>query len=125
MIRLEFKDEALIYVVRKSGYGNDVPMAPATVPALYEQTTGHEHGANQDATTAGSRLYLPGDDNFVTEHAERLEGMIVQINPYGAMTSEQYFRINSVTPVRDILLGNQLQHVECDLAKVEEFSYVS
>ena len=125
MIKLDFKDQALIYAVRKTGYGNDIPEAPAVVPALYEQTTGHEHASNQDAVSAASRLYLPGDDPFVLAHGERLEGMIVQINPFGAVASQQYFRLGSITPVRDILLGNQLQHVECDLSKVEDFSYVS
>jgi hypothetical protein len=125
MIALDFKDEALIYPVRKGGYGNDIPQAPVTVPALYEQTTGFEHANNQDAISSSSRLYLPGTDSFVLEHGERLEGMVVQINPFGTAGSEQYFRLTSVTPIRDILLGNQLQHVECELEKIDWSGYVS
>lgn len=124
MIRLDFKDQAEIYDVRTNAYGGDVLGEPTTVLALYEQTTGYSHGGNQDSTTAASRLYLPGDDAFVLAHAERLEGMIVKINPFGAPGSQQYFRIASVTPIRDILLGNVLQHVECDLAKTGEPSDV-
>lgn len=125
MIRLDFKDQAVIYPVTSSGYGDDVFGTPHTVPALYEQTTGFSHGNSQDAVSAASHIYLPGDDSFILENAGRLEGMILMVNPLGADDSQQYFRISSVTPARDILLGNQLQHVECNLTKTSRVPNVS
>lgn len=122
VVQLCFKDTVNIFKVRKDEYGNDVPQSAVAVPALYEQVTGFEHGNNRDSVSSASRLYLPGDDEFVVENGQRLEGMVVQINPFGAEGSEQYFRISNVTPVRDILLCNEVQHVECDLRKVEGFS---
>lgn len=124
MIALDFKDSVVIYPVRKDGYGNDVADTGVTVPALYEQTTGYEHANNRDAVSGVSRLYLPANNEFVLARAQRLEGMVVKVNLFGGESVQQLFRIVSVTPVRDILLGNDLQHVECELRKIAGVSNV-
>lgn len=121
MAGLCFKDIANIYKVRKDGYSNDIPEAAVPVPAIYEQATGFAHGDHQDAVTSGSRLFLPADHSFVTTNGYRLEGMVAQVNLFGFDGTEQYFRITSVTPIRDTLLCNEVQHVECSLEKLERF----
>jgi hypothetical protein len=119
MVCLNFRDTIKLYRLRKDGYGDDSPEEAVELNGMYEQVTGYEHASNRDGINAASRLYLPANNDFLLEVGYRLEGMKVQINPYDAAGAQQFFRISTVTPVRDILLCNQVQHVECDLVKVE------
>lgn len=118
-----FNETVLIYPIRRDRYGTEVYQTPVEVPAIYVQSTGFAHSGNQDAITAGPSLYLPGDDDFVTAKGYRLEGMVVEVNPFDAPAHQQHFRITEVTPARDVLLDNRVRHVECALTKVTDFSY--
>jgi hypothetical protein len=119
MLQLDFQETCLIYPTTPNAYGQPVLGTPATVPCMYEQTTAYQHGSSQDAVTGAPRLVLPHDDDFVLAHAYRLEEMVVEVNPFGGSGVAQRFKIASVTPGRDLLLGNEVRHVECDLKKVE------
>lgn len=125
MSDLDFPETCRIYPTTVDSYGRDVLGTPATVPCMYGQTTGYQHTDSQDAIAGTPWLALPGDDTFVQAHAFRLEEMVVEINPFDGSATAQRFKITSVTPVRDVLLANELQHVECELKKVETEAYVS
>lgn len=125
MIALPFRDTALFYPSTADDYGQDVLGDPTEVPCMFVQTTGYAHRGSQDAITGAPRIALPADHEFVTDRAYRLEGLIVEVNPFGGSGSAQRFKVSSVTPARDLLLANQLHHVECELQKVETESYVS
>jgi hypothetical protein len=122
---LDFPETCRIYPTTVDAYGKDVLGEPATVPCMYGQTTGYQHGSSQDAIVGTPWLALPGDDSFVQDHAFRLEEMIVEINPFGGSATSQRFKITSVTPARDVLLNNELKHVECELKKIETQADVS
>lgn len=129
---LDFKDTVTLYSVRKNTYGGDVLDEGTEVPALVIQTTAFSRGSRADVIGAGAgtqakgtMLYLPPDDEFVVTHDQRLEGMVAQVDIYDGVSAQQFYRITGVTPVRDILLDNEVQHVEVELSKIEGFSYVS
>lgn len=125
MLDLTFPETCRIYPTTVDEYGQMVLGTPATVPCMYEQTTAYQHSGFQDAIVGTPRLALPPDDAFLQEHAYRLEEMVVEINPFGASATAQRFKIASVTPARDILLGNQVGHLECELKKIATESDVS
>lgn len=122
---LIFRDTCQIYAPTPDDYGTPQLGTGTTVPCMFVQTTAYQHGASRDAITGISRLVLPGQNTFVLDHAYRLEEMVVEVNPFGAANSAQLFKITSVTPARDLLLFNEVHHVECDLKKIEISSYVS
>lgn len=125
-IELDFSDTCLIYPGGTLDfYGQASLGTPATVPCLYVQRTAYQHGSSQDSIVGTPVLALPADDTFVLEHSYRLEEMVVEVNPFGASSSSQYFKITKVTPARDVLLGDEVQHVECELAKIEVAANVS
>lgn len=122
---LVYRDTCDIYDPTRDEYGTPQFGAATQLPCLYVQTTAYQHGAGQDAITGTSRIVLPGQHPFVTGHSYRLEEMIVNVNPFGADASAQLFKIVNVTVARDVLLYDQVHHVECDLKKIEGSAYVS
>jgi hypothetical protein len=119
-MKLDFPDTCLIYpngplsISGRSSLGE-----PATVPCLYVQTTAYQHGSSQDAIVGTPVLALPPDDVFVLAHSYRLEEMVVEVNPFTGAAAGQRFKIASVTVARDVLLANEVQHIECELKKIE------
>lgn len=122
---LNFLETCKIYPTTVDAYGKPVLGTPATVPCMYEQTIAYQHSGSQDAVVGIPRLALPADNTFVLAHAYRLEEMVVEVNPFGASATAQRFKVTSVTPARDVLFGNEVHHVECDLKKIETEAYVS
>lgn len=125
MNELVFQETCQIYPTTVDEYGKDVLGTPAAVACMYEQNTAYQHSNSQDAVVGVPRLVLSADDAFVQEHAYRLEEMIVQVNPFGGSSTAQRFKIVSITPGRDLLLGNEVRHVECELKKIETAADVS
>lgn len=118
---LNFNETVTIYPVTHNDYGKDVLGDGEEMLGMFEQTTGFEHSNNQDAVTGTSRVYLPPDNDFIIDHHYRLEGMVIKVNPFDAEDADQYFRIVSVTPGRDILRSNKVRHIECELSKTTDF----
>lgn len=123
MGELEFKDVCTFYPIDGlTTDGRAVQGDPVEVPCLFEQTTAYQHTNSQDAIVGGPRLVLPGDNAFVLAQAYRLEELVVDVNPWGGVSAMQRFKVTSVTPGKDLLLGNEVSHVECELQKVEVVS---
>lgn len=118
MIPLVFHDTATLYFPTPDDYGTETLGSGASVPAILEQRIGVAHSNNQDSLDGGSILYLPADNATVVANHYRLEGAIVVVNPFGENADDQYFRITNASPLRDFLLDNEVQHIECDLQKV-------
>lgn len=116
---LAFPETCIIYETTVDNYGKTVLGTPHTVECMYLQTIGYQHGNSQDSLVGTPRLALPGDDAFLVASNFRIEEMIVEANPFGASAAAQRFKIVSVTPARDVLLDNEVRHVECELKKVE------
>lgn len=119
-----FQDSCTLYSVTTDKWGNDVPDNSAVMPCTFVQRTDIVHANFRDTITADSFLYLPVND-FTSDNFYRLEGMRTIVNPFGNSDSQQYFKITSVTAARDVLLDNQVEHIECGLAKIGAFDYVS
>lgn len=118
MMELEYNDTAWIYPRTVGDYGEYIPGTAVEVACKFIQRVGESHGAFQDSVTSASRIYLPADTDLFTDEGYRLEGLIVKVNPFDAEGAEQFFQITNVVPARDVLLDNQIRHVECDLEKV-------
>lgn len=122
---LIYRDTCEIYNTAPDIDGTPQLGTGTIVCCLFVQTTAYSHGASRDSIGGVSRLVLPPYDPFVVGNAYRLEEMVVLLNPFGAANNAQLFKITSVTPVRDLLLYDQVHHVECALKKVSISQYVS
>lgn len=122
-MRMPFSDTVTLYEVTYSeDYAKPTLSDGTSVAAAFEQTTGWQHADFQDAVTADARIYLDPDNTFLTSRAYRIEGLILKANLFTGTDRDQYFEITSAAVIRDTLLGNDVQHVECDLKKVTDLS---
>lgn len=120
MRALDYRDTCTFYAPAGLTSDGRVSRGEGTdVPCMFEQTTAYQHINSQDAIVGGPRLLVPADDSFVRGRAYRLEGLVVEVNPWGSDGAAQRFKVTTVTPARDLLLGNEVTHVECELQKVE------
>jgi hypothetical protein len=122
---LIYRDTCQIYETTPDEYGTPQLGTAYTLACLFVPTTAYSHGASRDTIGGTSRMVVPPNDPFVLAHAYRLEEMVVEYNPFGAANNVQLFKITSVTPVKDLLLYDQVRNVECALKKVEISQYVS
>lgn len=121
-MRMRFSDTVTLYDVTEDGYGDKTLDEGTEVPAAFEQIISKPHGDNQDAIVSSSRLYLPADDEFLVSRGYRLEGLLAKVNVLEGVDTQQFFRITTVSPIRDTLLNNEVTHVECDLDKSTDFT---
>lgn len=122
MKRMNFPDTVTLYDVTEDGYGDKSLDAGVEIRASFEQVISKTHSDSQDAIVSSSRLYLPPDVDALTSEGYRLEGKLAKVNVLGGVATQQFFKITEAFPVRDTLLQNQVRHVECDLAKVTDFT---
>lgn len=122
-MRMPFSDAVTLYEVTYSeDYGKPTLASATTVNASFEQNTGMAHANFQDAVTSDARLYLDPDNAFLTSRAYRIEGLIAKVNLFSGTDRDQYFEITNVAVIRDTLLGNTVQHVECGLKKTTDLT---
>jgi hypothetical protein len=105
-------------------YGGDVLDSGHECDAVVEYGVRFSHGNHQDASQSSTRIYLKSN-NWIVSKNYRLEGMIVKVNPFADSDAQEYYRITDCTAGRDVLLNNEIQHVECVVEHATDYSQVS
>lgn len=126
-VPLEYKDVVQLIVPSLSadGFATEIISEIEDVPGLFLSTTGYQHGGFQSADVSDAQVYLDPENDFVIDHFNRLEGMLVVANPFGEAEHMAWYRITSVITGQDKLLDNQIDNILCQLKKTKELPYVS
>lgn len=125
-MKLIYQDSATFVKVTADGYGNDkVIDETASVPVIFLQTTGFEHGNFQDGTTADAVCYPDPENTFVLDNNNRLEGMYILAPLFGVTSDEGWYKVVDVSVNRDHLLTNTINNIELTLKKTRRIMGVS
>lgn len=122
---LDYKDNVRLVATDVDGYGSETVGEEATVGALFGQNTGWSHGSNQTAVTSDAFCYIDPSDEFVVDHFNRLEGMLVVAQLFGVGFADAWYRITDVSVGRDSLLCNQIDNILLGLKKTTGIAGVS
>lgn len=125
-MELTYNETITIYKVSSSGYrGSKQLVDSADVACIFAQGTGFSHQNNQENVDADAVVYVDFEDEFITENANRLEGMYVLANIFDGTNSKSWFKIDSVAINRDHLINNQIDNIELRLKKTASLPGIS
>lgn len=119
-IGLNYKDTITIIDYSNDVYGDETSSEQSFVKSLFLQSTGQSHGGNVDSISTSAHAYVNPFDPFIVKNANRLEGMLVVANPFGAPETESWYRISKVIVGMDKLLCNKIDNVHIYLKKSTE-----
>lgn len=119
MIGLDYKDTIRIVDQTFDGYGDETINESVDVPALFLQSTGEVHALNTQILTSDAHAYIDPTDEFVIENAYRMEGMLVQANPFDGNEDDAWYKIIRVVVGQDKLLTNSIDNVHIYLSKTD------
>lgn len=122
---LDYKDTVRIILPGVDGYGAELVDDEATVGALFGQNTGWSHGNNQAAITSDAFCYVDPSNEFVMDHFNRLEGMLVVAQLFGVGLADAWYRVVNVSVGRDSLLCNEIDNILLGLKKTTGIAGVS
>lgn len=116
-ICLDYKDTVRLVLPQVDGYGAEMVGDEEDVKAIFGQNTGWAHGNNQAAITSDAFCYIDPNNQFVVDHFNRLEGMLMVAQLFGAAAEETWYRVINVSVGRDSLLCNTIDHILLSLKK--------
>lgn len=123
---LNYPDTLEFYEVKSSGYrGTKEVVEFADVPCIFIQGTGLQSQNSQDNIDADAICYPKIDHEFITERANRLEGIYVHAILFDGESAKSWYKIESVVVNRDHLLNNEIDNIECRLKKTSPLPQVS
>ena len=117
MICLDLKVRITLIATTTDGYGSDVLDDQAEINAAIDMNTGHLQAANQEAVTSDAIAVISPDDQFVADNFYRLEEMFVVMDLYDTPDQRAWFKVTKASLARDLLLGNNIDHIELQLKK--------
>lgn len=121
-ICLEYKDTVRLVLPQVDGYGTETVDDEEDVGAIFGQNTGWAHGSNQTAVTSDAFCYIDPANQFVRDHFNRLEGMLIVAELFGVDDSEAWYRVIDVSVGRDSLLCNEIDNILLGLKKTTEIT---
>ena len=124
MIGLTYKDVVHMVDQAYDGYGDIAVGSEADVGALFNQSTSQNHSYGTIATTSDANAYLDPENAFVIANANRLEGMLVMSNAFGAPEAESWYKIVTARIGQSKLLDNQIDNIHIFLNKTRDLSNV-
>ena len=119
-VSLNYKDTITIIDQSYDGYGDETIDSQAIVKSLFLQSTGQSHIDNVDSINTSAHAYIDPKNAFVLTNANRLEGMSVIANPFGAEETESWYKIIRVVVGMDKLLCNKIDNIHIYLKKSTE-----
>lgn len=126
MTSIQYVDTIRLVKPVIDGHGSEKIGETVEVPGLFMQSTGWTHGGNQSAITSDASVYVDHTHEFVMENFNRLEGMLVIANLFGADSADAWYRVTQVVVGQDKLLGNRIDNIQLFLKKSTEITtYVS
>lgn len=125
-MKLCYPETATFFRVSPDTYGNKKTILDQEeIPVFYGQNSLFSHSNNQDLIDSDGIIFPDPSNAFVIENANRLEGMYVYMNPFNGDPLDAWYKIESVTVSRDMLLTNTIDNVECLLKKTRSLYLVS
>lgn len=121
----DYQDTITLIEASVDGYGVESVAEEAKVSAAVEFNTAWRHGSNQDAINSNAVVFVDPEDEFVIEHCNRLEGMLVIIPLFGAGSAGAWYRVTSCAVSRDHQLANEIDNIQLNLKKSAGISGVS
>ena len=100
------------------GYGDKSVIVATQVKCLFLQSTGSSHSNNTDITSSDAHVYIDETDPALTAKGYKIEGMLVNINPFGANGDECWYKITRVVIGQRKLIDNKVDNVHAYLQKV-------
>lgn len=123
---LEYPDTATFVLAQSGVYGNNKTMLEQfAVDVIFVQNLQFRRFGYQDQIDADALCFPDITNEFVMEHANRLEGMYVLMPLYGAADNISWFKVTQVIVNRDHLLNNEIDNIELRLKKASPIPGVS
>lgn len=121
-----YNEIVTFYYVKSEGYsGLKEHKDEADVPCIVIQNTSQVNSPNQENVDADVLLYPDPEHKFITDYANRLEGMYVLANIFQDTDSHSWFKVEFVNINRDHLLNNEIDNIELGLKKTTALPLVS
>jgi hypothetical protein len=112
------KDTLTLADTVSDGYGDKSVIVATQVKCLFLQSTGNSHSSNTEVASSDAHVYIDIEDPTLIEKGYRIEGMLVNINPFGADEDECWYKITRVVIGQRKLIDNQVDNVHAFLQKV-------
>lgn len=117
-LQLKYPDIATFVKVAPNGYANNKEaIEQIDVPVIFIQNTGFERSSSQDSVVSDAICYPDFTNQFISDYANRLEGMYILAPLFGVDDPNGWFKITDVTINRDHLLNNIIDNIELKLKK--------
>lgn len=125
-VPINYQDTVTFVRVEADGYsGNKIAVQQVDVPVIFIQSTDFIRSGTQENIDADAICYPKKDEPFVTENADRLEGMYIVAPLYGADAVDSWYKVETCTVNRDHLLTNSVDNIALLLKKTEAIPNVS
>jgi len=126
MIDISYFDTVTIYKVSSGGYSNSkVVESSDDVACLFLQNTGFNRNNHQEAVSSDAICYPDPENTFLINNHYRLEGMYVLAPFFNADDEDGWYKVESVTINKDILLENKVGNIVLGLKKTAKLNLVS
>lgn len=117
MICLNYQDTIVLADTLPDEYGTEQISDQTSVGALIVVNSGYSHGANQDAVTTNTVVFVDPSNQFVIDNSYRLEEFLINMPIYGTAIEDAWYKVVNVDVNRDILLCNQIDTISLTLKK--------
>lgn len=125
-VPIDYQDTATFVRVTADGYsGNKTAVQQVDVPVIFIQSTDFVRSGFQENIDADAICYPKKDEPFITENADRLEGMYIIANLFGGDVTDAWYKVETCTVNRDHLLTNTIDNIELLLKKTKAIPGVS
>lgn len=126
MIDISYFDTVTFYKVSGGGYSSSkVVESSDDVACLFLQNTGFNRTSNQEAINSDAICYPDPENTFLIANHYRLEGMYVLAPMFSVDDVDGWYKVESVTINKDILLENKVGNIVLGLKKTAKLSLVS
>lgn len=115
---ITMKDTCQLAELSTNGYGDRELVSLTTIDCLFLQSTGNSHSSNVEIATSDAHVYLDIENPAIADKGYRIEGLYLNINPFGAEDNESWYKIVKVVIGQRKLLNNEVDNVHAYLQKV-------
>lgn len=115
---IAMKDTCQLATVSSNGYGDKSVELLTTINCLFLQSTGNSHSSNVEIATSDAHVYLDINNPILKDKGYRIEGMYLNVNPFGADENETWYKIARVVVGQTKLTTNRVDNVHAFLQKV-------
>lgn len=122
---INYRDKITIVEPMIDGNATEYIKQEVEVPALFFSNTGYSRTTNHGQIDSDAYAYIDSNNQFVRDHWNRLEEMLVVFTPFGGPSSRAWYRIIDVQIGQGKLLTNDIDNIVVRLKKSTKIDYVS